>query len=53
MADCGPQVFSRRGSVRKLRLPPVERDDPHCEFERASIERLSELGDSYEVVAAK
>ena len=47
----GPQIFSRRRSVRQLRSPPVERDDPHREFERASIERLSELGDSYEIVA--
>lgn len=46
----GPQIFSRRRSVRQLRSPPVERDDPHGEFERASIERLSELGDSYEIV---
>lgn len=47
----GPQIFSRRRSVRQLRIPPVERDDPHREFERASIERLSELGDSYEILA--
>jgi hypothetical protein len=47
----GLQIFSRRRSVRQLRSPPVERDDPHREFERASIERLSELGDSYEIVA--
>ena len=46
----GPQIFCRRRSVRQLRSPPVERDDPHREFERASIERLSELGDSYEIV---
>src|SRR4029077_2084910 len=45
----GPQIFSRRRSLRQLRSPPVERDDPHREFERASIERLSELGDGYEI----
>jgi len=47
----GPQTFSRRWSVGQLCSPPVERDDPHREFGRASIERLSELGDSYEIVA--
>ena len=47
----GPQIFSRRRSVRQLRSPPVERDDPQREFERASIERLSELGNSYEILA--
>jgi hypothetical protein len=47
----GPRIFSRGRSVRQLRSPPVERDDPQREFERASIERLSELGDSYEIVA--
>jgi hypothetical protein len=47
----GPQIFSRRWSVRQLRNPPVERDDPQREFERASIERLSQLGDRYEIVA--
>jgi hypothetical protein len=47
----GPQIFSGGRSVRQLRSPPVERDDPQREFERASIERLGELGDSYEIVA--
>lgn len=47
----GPQIFSRRRPVRQLHSPPVERDDPHREFERASIERLSKLGDSYEIHA--
>ena len=46
-----PQIFSRRGSVRQLRFPPVDRDDPHRELERAPIERLGELGDCYEIVA--
>ena len=45
------QIFSRRRSVRQLRSPPVERDDPEREFEGASIERLSELRDGYEIVA--
>jgi hypothetical protein len=44
-------MFNRRRSVRQLRGPPLERDDPHREFERASIERLRELRDSYEIVA--
>jgi hypothetical protein len=47
----GPQIFSRRRSVRQLRSPPVERDDPPRELERASIERLSELGDSHEILS--
>jgi hypothetical protein len=44
-------IFCRRRSVRQLRGPPFERDDPHREFERASIERLRKLRDSDEVVA--
>jgi hypothetical protein len=44
-------IFNRGRSVRELRGPPFERDDPHREFERASIERLGELRDSYEIVA--
>jgi hypothetical protein len=47
----GPHPFSGRRSVGQLRSPPVERDDPQCEFERVSIERLGELRDSYEIVA--
>jgi hypothetical protein len=46
-----PEIFSCRRSVRKLCGPPFEWDDPHREFERASIERLRELRDGYEVVA--
>jgi hypothetical protein len=46
-----PVIFSRRRSVGQLRGPPFERDDPHRKFERASIERLRELRDSYEIVA--
>ena len=44
-------IFCRRGSIRQLRGPPFERDDPHRELERASIERLRELRDCDQVVA--
>ena len=46
-----PEIFCRRRSIRQLRGPPFERDDPHRELERASIERLRELRDCDEVVA--
>src|SRR5205823_12055212 len=41
----------RRRSVRQLRCPPFDRDDPHRELERDSIEGLGELGDGDEIVA--
>jgi hypothetical protein len=43
--------FGCRRSVRQLRGPPFERDDPHRELERASIERLRQLRDSDKIVA--
>ena len=42
---------SGRRSVRQLCGPPFERDDLHRQLERAPIERLRELRDSYKIVA--
>lgn len=49
--NLGRQIFSRGRSIRQLRSPPFERDDPHRQCERDLIERLGELGDRHEVVA--
>jgi hypothetical protein len=43
--------LSRRRSVGQLRNPPIERDNPHREFEPALIKRLGGLGDRDEIVA--